>query len=905
MKIYNIINIPKGLSPEVECECREEYLSGYTAGYEDGKNKGFQSGYTSGVTDGIEEGKEEQKSLMVYTAITENGTYSREDGYNEIFVDVPTYSAETYASGYTDGYSSGYTDGSEDGFESGYTSGYTDGTEDGFGSGFTSGYTGGYSSGYTDGLNASGQSYESGYTSGYTDGYSSGYTDGSEDGYDSGYTSGKTDGYSSGYTDGSEDGFGSGYTSGKTDGYESGYTKGTDDGFGSGYTSGYTDGREDGYGSGYTSGKTDGVAEQKAKLVATAVTTNGTYSREDGFSSVSVNVAQTGHTDEEIAEAFSSGKTAGVDEQKAKLVATAFTANGTFSRPDGFSSVYVNVPQTGQTINNQTKNVNISQNGSSTVTHDSNYTGLEYVTINVNVPQTGHTDQEMAEAYASGITHQKSLLAATAFTGNGTFTRTDGWNSVTVNVAQTGHTDEEMEEAYESGYTSGKTDGVAEQKAKLSTTAFTTNGTYTRTDGWSAVTVNVSGYTQEDLDNAFRSGYTSGTTDGYGSGWTNGYASGYTDGYADASGETQSAATELSIVVPSTITGTGRATVEYQPSTAILDLVFTSSDPDIATVSNNGTINVISAGTVNICAEDRNSGLYDCETITVEPQGSLDEPLTMNILSAGTILWVADTGATPLTIEYQLNGGNWTSITSTVGGASIPVVAGDIIKFRGDNSQYSTALSNDNSNRMLMQTGKYAVKGNIMSLVDSTGYTTATTFGSYAFVCFFKDSVGLVDASGLILPAEPTFYCYWSMFAGCTNLTTAPELPATTLGNGCYGSMFSGCTSLVTAPKLPATALTESCYQSMFHGCTSLVTAPDLPALILVQGCYQGMFVGCTNLNYIKCMAISGINTNLSTNNWVLSVQKNSGTFIKDPNSTWVTGNNGIPNNWTIEFATS
>ena len=111
MKIYNYIVIPKGLSPEVECECREEYLSGYTAGYEDGKNKGFQSGYTSGVTDGIEEGKEEQKSLMVYTAITENGTYSREDGYNEIFVDVPTYSGGSYESGYTDGYEDGYGSG--------------------------------------------------------------------------------------------------------------------------------------------------------------------------------------------------------------------------------------------------------------------------------------------------------------------------------------------------------------------------------------------------------------------------------------------------------------------------------------------------------------------------------------------------------------------------------------------------------------------------------------------------------------------------------------------------------------------------------------------------------------------------------------------------------------------------
>lgn len=35
-----------------------------------------------------------------------------------------------------------------------------------------------------------------------------------------------------------------------------------------------------------------------------------------------------------------------------------------------------------------------------------------------------------------------------------------------------------------------------------------------------------------------------------------------------------------------------------------------------------------------------------------------------------------------------------------------------------------------------------------------------------------------------------------NMFAYCTGLTVAPELPATTLANSCYGYMFNGCTSL-------------------------------------------------------------------------------------------------------------
>ena len=64
--------------------------------------------------------------------------------------------------------------------------------------------------------------------------------------------------------------------------------------------------------------------------------------------------------------------------------------------------------------------------------------------------------------------------------------------------------------------------------------------------------------------------------------------------------------------------------------------------------------------------------------------------------------------------------------------------------------------------------------------------------------------------------------CYYSMFQGCTALTQAPALPATTLAGSCYSSMFGGCTSLTQAPALPATTLTDSCYIMMFRGCTSL-----------------------------------------------------------------------------------
>ena len=90
--------------------------------------------------------------------------------------------------------------------------------------------------------------------------------------------------------------------------------------------------------------------------------------------------------------------------------------------------------------------------------------------------------------------------------------------------------------------------------------------------------------------------------------------------------------------------------------------------------------------------------------------------------------------------------------------------------------------------------------------------------------------------------------CYYYMFNGCTNLTTAPALPATTLAQQCYYNMFSGCTSLTAVPTLPATTLAQACYAYMFNGCTNLTTAPALPATTLADFCYLSMFNGCTSL---------------------------------------------------------
>jgi hypothetical protein len=135
-------------------------------------------------------------------------------------------------------------------------------------------------------------------------------------------------------------------------------------------------------------------------------------------------------------------------------------------------------------------------------------------------------------------------------------------------------------------------------------------------------------------------------------------------------------------------------------------------------------------------------------------------------------------------------------------------------------------------------------------------------------------------------------YCFSCMFYGCTGLTTAPSLPATTLADKCYYYMFWDCTSLTTAPSLPATTLAAACYFYMFYGCTGLTTAPSLPATTLADYCYYYMFRDCTALKvsatqggiYQHAWRIptSGIGTTAS--NWNTNMLSNTGgTFKGNP----------------------
>ena len=220
------------------------------------------------------------------------------------------------------------------------------------------------------------------------------------------------------------------------------------------------------------------------------------------------------------------------------------------------------------------------------------------------------------------------------------------------------------------------------------------------------------------------------------------------------------------------------------------------------------------------------------------------------------------TNTPTITLEYSLDKVNW----NTWDRSAFTLNSGNTMYLRGDNANFSNYT---NRYYQFVMSGKIAASGSIMTLLDKTD--TLRTVKNYMF---FK------------------------LFQNCTSLTTAPELPATTLGDYCYRYLFNGCTNLTTAPSiLPATTLTTYCYSDMFVGCTSLTTVPELPATTLTTYCYNRLFFECNSLNYIKIYA-TDISASGCLAYWTQHVA-NSGTFYNYGGATYPSGFSGIPDGWT------
>ena len=222
--------------------------------------------------------------------------------------------------------------------------------------------------------------------------------------------------------------------------------------------------------------------------------------------------------------------------------------------------------------------------------------------------------------------------------------------------------------------------------------------------------------------------------------------------------------------------------------------------------------------------------------------------------------------------QYSVNEGKWENVVKDT-----EVLFGGTngnLRLRGINKNgTATDDSNYSTITFTYDNVKVACTGDIRTLLDYKTYKTvdtsnarfcylfiyckvltsapqlpATTLASKCYSYMFSSCTSLESAPELSATTLAAYCCSY-MFSDCKKLTSAPALSATTLADYCYHYMFNYCTSLESAPKLSATTLASNCYDSMFRNCTNLTSAPKLPATTLADDCYRMMFYGCSNLS--------------------------------------------------------
>ena len=257
--------------------------------------------------------------------------------------------------------------------------------------------------------------------------------------------------------------------------------------------------------------------------------------------------------------------------------------------------------------------------------------------------------------------------------------------------------------------------------------------------------------------------------------------------------------------------------------------------------------------------------ISSCEVPSKEVD-DITKPLTFRATQDGSTVTLAKEGTPSGDFQTSRDGGNtWADYTI---GTEIILNTDDEVSFRA-NIDRPPAQDYNNYFQFMME-GKIEAWHNVTSLWRTNDFAT------------YESVVG---------------FAFYRLFYGCTSLTKAPVLPATTLARHCYDSIFYGCQSLTKAPALPATKLAQYCYSYMFSGCQSLTKTPVLPATTLALGSYYCMFSGCQSLKEVRIAATTTATDALY--GW-LNVVPPTGDFYCDPNATIFPTDSasGIPKGW-------
>lgn len=201
-------------------------------------------------------------------------------------------------------------------------------------------------------------------------------------------------------------------------------------------------------------------------------------------------------------------------------------------------------------------------------------------------------------------------------------------------------------------------------------------------------------------------------------------------------------------------------------------------------------------------------------------------------------------------ISYSVDGGETWTTTPNVDATAVNITATVTNKTPVMWKGVGKAISvSDTVYSRLYANKNFEAFGNPLSLIGEQYNLKSLMNNAWALAHLFRNATTLINADKLILSVKKCGErCYHSMFRGCYNLETFPELPAISLATGCYAYMFCQCRKMTNPVAVPSIKLADSCYAYMFESCYNLTSIPELPATNLYQYCYFRMFQNCTGL---------------------------------------------------------
>ena len=418
---------------------------------------------------------------------------------------------------------------------------------------------------------------------------------------------------------------------------------------------------------------------------------------------------------------------------------TTITSNGEYNfipKGLGFQSVHLNV----DVAHLQDKSLDITKNGNYKVQYDKGFSGLKTVDVNVNIDTQSYYD-------------------------NG----------------------------YSQGKIDGKTEGIAEQKAKLTDIEIVENGVYERTDGYKKVEVNV----PSPVIDLRETEITPETTE--------------------------------QIITPDGFDGYNRITVKGVDS---------SIDSDIKPENIKSGVNIlgVEGNLEGVNNQEKSITINSNGTSSVVPDNGYTGISKMNI-----------------TVNVPTSGGDGIDLTSLGYTAQENTKINTDIQ---DSIAYSQSLLENYTNKTSYsknyritfaplfpcskRTSFYEMFMYCCSLttIPALDTSSGTNFSGMFNGCRSLKFVSQLDTS------KNTDFSY--MFNNCESLTSIPALD-TKKGNN-FQNMFSYCSSLSSIPYLDTSNTTSNMtnFSFMFGACKSLTTIPEIN---VTKGYnFQDMFINCTSL---------------------------------------------------------